>query len=212
MTLSSVSLCVFDFSGTISDDRPQAHEAANMALHHFGKPYASFDGCLSANKASAPEFLRHCGVQGNDSELQGVYSRFYSMVSGNGNKPSIYPGAKEVLEYISSKGKYIAVVSSHPIRHLVEESEMYRIKQYISDFVGDSIKKAKSIELVCKKFGVSPAHTAYVGDTVQDIKSAREAGVIPVGVTNGYQKKEFMKIGNDDILMVGSVAELRNFM
>jgi phosphoglycolate phosphatase len=49
------------------------------------------------------------------------------------------------------------------------------------------------ILLALETFGADPARTVMVGDTVDDIESARAAGVIACGVTYGFGTRDSLE-------------------
>ena len=49
---------------------------------------------------------------------------------------------------------------------------------------------------VMKDYGVSPEDTVYVGDTLEDVWFANEAGVVSIGMEGGYNPEERIRQGS----------------
>jgi len=64
------------------------------------------------------------------------------------------------------------------------------------------------IHLALERLEVSPERTVMVGDTVDDILSAKAAGVISCGVSYGFGQREDLKDAGAEII-IDSFSDLR---
>jgi phosphoglycolate phosphatase-like HAD superfamily hydrolase len=56
------------------------------------------------------------------------------------------------------------------------------------------------------RLGVSPAESAYVGDSPEDVAMAKSAGAFAVGIPGGFPNRESLAASRPDVL-VPSLAE-----
>ena len=122
-----------------------------------------------------------------------MYTNEFISLNGQVEKPFVYPGVLEAVRHLTSKGKIIAIVSSHPKKSLIEEAKRYGIDKYISIFEGDIIHKPEIISKLLKYFNYNHEQSLYVGDCIQDWNAGKEIGIVPVIVYCGYQTKDFIK-------------------
>ena len=54
------------------------------------------------------------------------------------------------------------------------------------DHLKESKPSPEGILLACKKIGVSPSHTVYVGDHPNDLRAGKRAGTKTIGCLYGY--------------------------
>lgn len=183
-----IDLLIFDWSGTISDDRHPVYEADMAILRKYGKPTASFEEWIGfqAPFRSTLGFLQFHGIEDDDEYLKGIFRDAYLAAVHNGSRPQIYPGARETLMHLMLRNKKIAVVSSHPLKYLTEEAEEYGVSRFIQHLRGDANDKVPAIKEVCRTFGCPPESVGYVGDTVHDIRDTKRAGAVSVAVLGGY--------------------------
>ncbi len=125
----NIQLVVFDWSGTVIDDRRLVYETIAKELKTYKKQIEPFDEWLSVlatNTSSLPMsafFLKKHGVNYNDD---GLYEECLQEVVGNGTKSVIYPDTIEVFEYIINKGKKIAILSYQP-ENTLEKKRLRRV-------------------------------------------------------------------------------------
>ena len=117
----------------------------------------------------------------------------------------VYSGVDETLFYLKKNGIKLCVLScmiKHEVKtnlsllnfkdfDLVFSLEDYNIKRPMPD----------GLNMIMKRVNVLPNETIYVGDTVNDIKMAKNAQVISVAVKTGLQSTEDLKKEHPDYLI-----------
>lgn len=106
-----------------------------------------------------------------------------------------------------SKGRHSEIISSHPQEHLEREVRVYGIREFVQRIRGSVSDKVPVIKTAAQEVGADPVHVLYIGDTVQDIRAARDAGVGIASVTYGYHSEELLRAGRPDMI-VSSLEEL----
>lgn len=112
-----------------------------------------------------------------------------------------YQHAKEMLEYVHSLGHPQGIATNSP-RSVVETVlEQYKLADCIDKMITfDEILKLRlkpkpepdSLVWLADQLDVKPENCLYVGDTQDDIKAGKKAGMITVGAA--YQKKKIKKL------------------
>ena len=103
---------------------------------------------------------------------------------------SLLPGVADTLAQLSARGYVLAVASTKSHAEIVAVLERLGVALFFMELVGsDEVRAAKPapdpLLLVMQRTGFGPDQTAYVGDHLVDIQSARAAGVRVISVT-GY--------------------------
>ena len=203
--LAETELVLIDWSGVVSDDRLPVYEAGMRMLEHRGRPRMTFTDWLSQTTASIREFMHNCGFVEDPEELQREYSHRFAKVTREGLKPTAYTDAKAFLERLVGMEIQTTVISAHPTEHLLTEARDYGINHFIRRFVGDARNKAHEIAMIA---GGRPEETVvYIGDTIFDVRSGKEACVRTVAVATGYHSRDRLAQESPDIL-VDSLSEL----
>lgn len=195
-----MEILIFDWSGTISDDRRPVYEANMLILERHQKSRLSFDGWLSHSAMTAHDFLEQMGIPGSPAELNDLYMDSFSKIESSGVSPFIYPDARDVLLSLLDANYRIAILSSHPKRFLHEEVKHYNLNSVFEAVRGGSTNKVTSLTELCNEINVSPSDAMYIGDTIFDIRSSKAAGLCSAGICTGYHQKEILTLENPDHL------------
>lgn len=213
--LKDIDLFTFDWSGTVSDDRqPVFH--ANVALWEFyGLPKIKFEEWVTTHELTVDDWMakRLPGLNtvGGRERVREQYRLNFNAVTQAGILPQAYPDAFATLAYLAHSGKRIAILSSHPQGNLEHEAERYNLTPYLNRIDGDCRDKNLGIRAILKSTGVNPLRTAYFGDTTHDIKAAKSAEVMSVGLTTGYHTRDQLTKARPDLLL-DRLSEIRRHL
>jgi histidinol-phosphate aminotransferase len=128
-------------------------------------------------------------TRGVEAGIDEVTDRFESLYQGSDDTPGLRRFEtlridREVLERLASRIP-LAVVTGRPRRDAVRFLEDQGIESHFSELICMEDAPAKPdpapVELALARLGVSTAW--MVGDTPDDLRAARGAGVLPIGVT-----------------------------
>ena len=209
MRALEVDLIAFDWSGTISDDRIPVYRA-NVSLHkEFGIPIPDFEEWLKTIRMTVDDAMIEKGVQLDRNTIRKKYEQSFNAVTASGILPTIYPDALAVLSHLISRGKRLAVLSSHPDKNLILECRRYRLDGFFSFMQGNSRDKALGIREILWSLDVRQERAMYVGDTIHDVAAAKAAGVHSVAVCTGYHPKEKLQSASPTWL-IDNLLALRN--
>ncbi len=196
-----IELLIFDWSGTISDDRKPVHYANNKMLTDYGKHAISFEEWLSNTAGNAVQFMAKFGIEEDGKTLQELYVKYYNEAIAEGICPTVYSDADDVLRFFKGRNKSLAVLSSHMENNLRGEAEKYKLTDLFELLKGDVFGKPAGIVEIYRHFKKNPSDTAYIGDTTHDIEAAKKAGVVSIGVCTGYHTKKKLSTAKPDILV-----------
>jgi len=205
----NIKLLIFDWSGVISDDRRPVYEANMKILKYYNKPIISFEEWLPRTTMTPIELLANHGVHGNPDELFNLYKKYLNKVIKSGIVPRVYPDIHNVFQFLKDKGKRLAVLSSHPADNLKIEVSCYNLIPFLDLIYGDSKDKVKGLQDICRQLDIKPEFTFYIGDTIYDIRAAKEAGIHSAGICQGYHTKERLKNEKPDLLL-DCLLDLKN--
>ena len=116
---------------------------------------------------------------------------------------SIYPGTKEILTFLRSKGVLIGLFTGKGRTTTDITLEQFGITSYFDvTITGDDVDEFKpsgdGIRKILDRFSLDPNDVLMVGDAVADFKASRETGVdIASVVWDSYGKDEVMKLSPD---------------
>ncbi|PHA01475.1 hydrolase [Bacillus pseudomycoides] len=114
-------------------------------------------------------------------------------------------GAKETLKYLKDHEYVIGVVTADDIDAAIHSLKMTGLYDYV-DFLGadDGVNKTKPESdfyyMFKEKFSLNEENVLMVGDTLTDIKFARNSNIKVVGVLSGASRKEDLEGEADYIL------------
>lgn len=205
----SISLVVFDWSGTISDDRQPVYTTVTRILQRYEKPTIDFENFLLMIRMTASEGLALLGIPGTSNQLSRLYADQFEQVKREGITPSIYPDVIDTLHYLRQRNLNLALLSSHPTSSLVREAAEYGIDDMFSSMLGDSQDKSQGLIRTCELFVTNPNETLYVGDTTYDVREAKRAKVRSAAVCQGYHPRERLALEEPDLLLE-RLSDLKN--
>lgn len=196
-----MDLVIFDWSGTLSDDRQVVHQANVLVARRFGiEPILDFDEWLPQTRSGPQEFFKKRGTSASAEEIWNMYKLCLAEVLSTGAKPKIYPEVPEVISALRNSSKKLVVISSHPSNNLIDEAREYGIVDLFDDIVGSVVNKAEAIRRTVTSWDIPKKMTVYIGDMVSDIIAAKAAGVNSIALTRGYHPEEMLRAENPDLL------------
>ncbi len=199
--LKNIKLIIFDWSGVISDDRYPVYLSNMKLLETRSITTLTFRKWLKASQLNAIQLVYSQGGTGDPDEIHKEYKETLDVIIKEGNAPKIYTGAREALKLFNDKGFLLAVGSSHPEENLKGDIENYQLQNYFLYICGNLRDKTTGIKTICRKLNIAPRNTLYVGDTIFDIRAAKEAGSKSAAITHGYHSKKRLETENPDLVL-----------
>ena len=122
------------------------------------------------------------------------------------DKTVLYDGVRETLHALRERGHLLAVLTNKPVRFSERMMDALGLgKHFVRIYGGNSFDPKKKpdpvgIHALLAETGVAKERTIMVGDSVVDIRTARNAGVRACGVAWGFQPETF-KIEPPDFII-----------
>ena len=198
---------LFDLDGTLIDTLDDLHKSVNAIMQQEGyglrtkEEIKSFvgDGAKMLIKRALPEAA-------DESEIPRClesFRRHYMKNMMNSTKP--YEGIMELLTELKRLGMKIGVVSNKPDEATKELCRMF-FADRVDIAVGDNRERMKkpapdNVFEAMKQLDASRDQTIYIGDSDTDMITARNAGLISVGVTWGFRTREVLVAEKADFIV-----------
>jgi phosphoglycolate phosphatase len=207
----SVRAFVFDLDGTLIDSKMDLVHSVNAMLRETRRPEQSTELVASYIGHGAPQLIASvlgpAASKEQRCEALTVFLRHYGEQKLNLTGP--YPGVVEGLRGLT--GYPMAVLTNKPTKLSVEILEGLGLAQFFrAIYGGDSFEKKKpdpsGALAIVQALGVAAAEAAMVGDSDVDIQTARNAGMVAIGVKYGFGRHDAKSFPAD--LYVDHLIEL----
>ncbi len=192
-----IRAALFDLDGTLVDTALDLAAAANRMLADLGRPALEADGIRDYIGKGVVNLVNRCfeATGGGTEEERGramqVFERHY--IAGIADRSAPYPGVVDGLEALERAGIAMGCVTNKAGRFTEPLLEATGLRRYFGVVVsGDTVERKKPhpdpMLFAAGKLGVIPAETLVVGDSLNDVQSARAAGCPVVVVPYGYRE------------------------
>ncbi len=198
---------VFDLDGTLLHTFPDLAKAANKALDHMGFPTRTYDELLAFMGYGGRWLIEQAApASASADKRQQAFELWRTHYIASGYvETEPFPGTVEVVGELRARGMKTAVVSNkldEGVRDLVAKHFPGLFDAVRGDLPGVPRKPDAAMLLqVLDEIGVCPEDAAYVGDTNVDVRTARNAGVVAVGVSWGYAKADPLAVSDLDVFI-----------
>jgi phosphoglycolate phosphatase len=194
---------IFDFDGTLADTIPAIREGLNATMRHYGYPEHSLEAVRSFINFGARQLVRQAmpaALQGDEAlldEVLEVYEENYGQTYLQTNVT--YEGLDALVRELHDEcGMRIGVLSNkeHPfVCNLVEQVLDAGVCEAVQGNIPDKPSKPDPYlsRRVAEALGVATEECVMVGDSDVDIRTAKNAGMLPVSVSWGYRDADFLR-------------------
>lgn len=192
--LESTPTLVLDFDGTLVDSNQIKIEAFAATFSEYeDRLHEIMAYCSALHHTPREEKFRHvCTKILKVPYTTGLREKFLKKYADHTTAQVIaapeIPGGLRFLKRFSAEKK-LSLLSSTPQDILVSILEARGMKEYFQTVRGAPVNKTDWLKPYAGK-------AIFFGDTLQDAASAREAGVVFVGVANPQLKQEGYFINN----------------
>jgi len=205
-----LKLLIFDLDGTLVDSRQDLANSVNAMLRWLGRPELPCDVIATYIGDGAPMLVRRALGDPDDQEFL-VKAIEYFMLWYREHKLDttyVYPGIFEALRSIrdSRNGTVkMAVLSNKPVNPSRAIIEALGLREFFfQTYGGNSFETKKPDPLgalkLCHEANVNPEDAVMIGDSQNDILTARNAGMWSVGLTYGLAPQT-LEIYPPDVLI-----------
>lgn len=201
---------VFDLDGTLIDSAADIARVVNRTLAEIGRSPVSEEqirglvGDGAQNLLRAVLRLTGSGEEPSDATVAELYTRFVEYYYEEAASPAcLYKGVPETLADLAARGVALGVCTNKPEKVTRRVLELIGLAPLFSAVAGGDtlpVRKpdGRHLAWVIEKLGGGRA--AMVGDSSNDVKVARSAGIPVVAVSYGYPRAPVSELGADAVI------------
>jgi 2,3-diketo-5-methylthio-1-phosphopentane phosphatase/HAD superfamily hydrolase (TIGR01509 family) len=183
---------IFDLDGTLIEAYEAIYLGLEEAFHHFGRKVFAFNDLKKYLKADLEATLNQFFSPEEVSKGVPIMRRKYEEVYLG--KTHFLDGAKEVLEILYRKGILMGVASNKFGRFSRGALKHLGVAEYFKSVIGaGDVPRNKPfpdmIHAVLKEMDLPPEEVIFVGDTLTDIDTGKQAGVDVYVLPTGFNSK-----------------------
>ena len=175
---------IFDWSGTLHDDRPAAFLATRRTILDLGGrriTRADFDRDFAL---PAVGFYRRHGVT---APAAAIDARYFAVLERFAGRGGLFPGARATLESLARQGIPTSVVSTLRQDLLEAACAACGVAGLVSVIEGSVPDKVRGLPRHLARIGRRGGpDVLFIGDTVHDVEAAQRHGLASGCVLSGY--------------------------
>jgi len=192
-----IKLLIFDLDGTLIDSRLDLIHSVNAMLRWLGRPELPGDVIASYVGDGAPMLVRRALGDPEDQEF--VHSAIeYFMTYYREHKLDhtiVYSGIMQALRTLQNgcngQPRRMAVLTNKPVNPSRAIVDALGMKDFFFEvYGGNSFATKKPDPFGARQLmieaGCKPSETVMIGDSSNDVLTARNAGLWSLGVTYGF--------------------------
>ncbi|BBB93421.1 MAG TPA: HAD-IA family hydrolase [Methylomusa anaerophila] len=185
-------LFLFDFDGTLINTAPDVQAAVNYMRKKYGLrdfTLKETESIIGRGQAYTINQAITDGINIDFNEAEEIYSKYYQENSARFS--TFYPGVIEILNELKVKNKIMAVISnkySYFVKKILTEMKYCDYFKLICgpDLIAEKKPNPQMVFYAIEQAGASADHTVFIGDSIYDIQTGKNAGITTICVTHGY--------------------------
>ncbi len=210
--LNRIKAVLFDFDGTLADTHESIMESMKYTMKTcLGMEFTPADMDRIKAQPLIEQLKKMCPDSWED--LRKVYLEHYIE-----NLPiylRLFPGAREILDYMRGKGIAIGIVTSKMARTVALSMDLLGLDGLFRVLVcAEDVRKPKpdpeGVLLALDTIGVTPPEAIMVGDSPYDIRAGRAAGTATAAALWGEFPSGVLVAESPDIVL-DNIADLRDY-
>lgn len=196
---------IFDFDGTIADTLMSIVCTTQMTLQELGLPVVSADVIKKGIGLPLKGSLTRAGVPAEKlDEAADCYRSTFERVAYD--KAVLFPGIKETLTELKSRGHVMAIATSRGRGSLLKLIDVLGLNGLFEvlvcvDDVTDPKPAPETVLKAMEQLGIQSSEAIVIGDTAFDIMMGTAAGCRTCGVTYGNHTREQLQEANPNWIL-----------
>ena len=208
---TTAKLIILDLDGTLIDSLDDLTDAVNVMRREFELPLLTRSQVRQLVGEGARRLVERALTGRSPDEVEGGLELFLRYNFDHiAHRTVFYPGVRETLESLSRAGLTLAVASNKSELHCREILRLLRADHLFAAILGaDSVAERKPSPAplfhLMSQFGCGVDETVMVGDSINDMKSGKAAGLYTIGCSYGYGPPEELLLADT---VIASFPEL----
>ena len=199
---------IFDFEGTLVDFQWRLAEAeaeGAAALANLGMIPEGQRGSYADLMNRAWRYQENFGRSEGVTTLSAIYDRYDADAL---TRWQVRDGVLETLKEIKSRGVITGLVSNVGTVSLSKALARLGLGSFLDAAISRNEARwlkphPAGLQLVCRRLGYQAKEVWYVGDSLDDIKAARNAGVLVAVVQGGQDRLAEIREAKPDWIIAG---------
>ncbi|NOH02769.1 MAG: HAD family hydrolase [Chloroflexi bacterium] len=196
-----MALVTFDYDGVLADTLNDLIRFGQEACNRLGVKHVVTKGDLSNLEVmSFATFGQACEVP--EHLIDEFVKISLNLFAEKESLPAIYDGLSEVINHLSAHHK-IAIVTTNSSQNVHAFLAKHGLDNLIHAVYGVDTpgSKAQKISIARERFAKNGEAVFMIGDSLSDVRAARETGVTSIAVTWGHQSLETLMLGEPDYVV-----------
>lgn len=213
---SIINNYIFDLDGTLTDSSKEVLLCFEKAFENTGitidKKRLNSDvigpPLVDIIKLIAPS------IKDDKEKLNQVMLAFREIYDYDENDiTTLYDGVYDLLLELKKAGRKMFIATFKPMLPTERVLKKLGLKNlfedvYTIDKFGEKISKTEMIEDILKKYNLKKTETIMIGDAINDMNAAKQAGIIGVAAMWGYEADK-EKLSQSASFVANSAMELK---
>ena len=196
---------IFDLDGTLIDTTHEIRYIFNQLLESYSLPKKSLNFFKKNIGNGVEDLLQRSLPSGYVKDLSPMLEKVKEIYSENLNKKSRpFDGITEILDLLNENGIQIGIITNKMHHLAVRCVDTFFPSHPIMTIGAGHLHPRKpspdSALVLAGEFKTMPSEMLFIGDSSVDIKTARNAGMVPIGVEWGNGAlKELLDAGAQEV-------------
>jgi phosphoglycolate phosphatase-like HAD superfamily hydrolase/ADP-ribose pyrophosphatase YjhB (NUDIX family) len=199
---------VFDWAGTLADDRELTWRLTDEVIQSFGGAALSFDAYRREFSLPAENFYRARCPGVPFAEIEAAFAKLCR--ENYPREARLWPGVKEALVWLSYKHR-LFLLSSLDEAMLISALEAQGLRAVFQGVRGGAADKRQVLPALLREWSLAQDETVAVGDTPHDVAAAKAASVQPLAVAFGYASAAELEAAGPDLIFATPQELFRYF-
>jgi phosphoglycolate phosphatase len=196
-----MSLILFDFDGVLADTLGDMLHFAQETCHELGvRHIVTQDNLSSLETMSFAEYGRKCEVP--EPLVEEFVRRCLEKFAEKESPPVIFDGLAEVVRELAERHT-LAIVTGNTAKNVTAFLAAHGLESHVRAIFGVDAPGSKVEKIERARGQLAREHEAVfmVGDSLSDVRAAREASVKSIAVGWGHQSLERLRSAQPDFVI-----------
>lgn len=201
-----IKLLISDIGGTLVKTDDAIIVAIEKVFKKLKIPYGDKNNVLEVFGVSLYDYILAYLPEKHKDKIDLCYGEFLRIYPDMViDLLTVFKHIDLTLDYIKNKGIKIAILSCMTKYQVEKNLSLLKFQEFDEVFSIENYKFKRpepiGLQMIMEELGVEPEETIYVGDTVNDILMAKNAGCISIAVKSGLQDNLKLKQAKPDYLI-----------